>query len=64
MMQEQGNACATCLKPLNVNYHVDHNHETGQVRGLLCKLCNWALGHAQDNPDTLRRMADYLTTRG
>ena len=58
--QSQAHACATCLEPFTQTYHVDHDHATGKVRGLLCKRCNWALGHALDNPATLRRMADYL----
>lgn len=39
---------------------VDHNHITNKVRGLLCSDCNFALGHAFDNPETLRNLADYL----
>ena len=39
---------------------VDHEHSTGVVRGLLCTNCNTMLGHAKDNPDTLRAGIDYL----
>lgn len=38
----------------------DHCHTHGHFRGWLCSLCNWALGNAKDNPDTLRKLADYL----
>lgn len=40
--------------------HVDHCHETGNVRGVLCRNCNVALGHACDDPERLRALAVYL----
>jgi hypothetical protein len=40
--------------------HVDHSHRTGKVRGLLCKHCNLAIGHAKDSPARLRALAKYL----
>jgi hypothetical protein len=39
---------------------IDHNHETGAVRGLLCSPCNRAIGLLKDDPATLRNAADYL----
>jgi hypothetical protein len=39
---------------------VDHEHSTGKVRGLLCLRCNLALGLLDDNPDSLRRAAEWL----
>lgn len=39
---------------------VDHDHDSGQVRGLLCSTCNSALGLLKDNPAVIRRAADYL----
>lgn len=39
---------------------LDHDHTTGRFRGWLCSWCNSALGHARDNPDTLRKLAEYL----
>lgn len=39
---------------------VDHCHTTNVVRGILCHNCNVAVGHAQDDPARLRRLANYL----
>ncbi|MFF7635401.1 endonuclease domain-containing protein [Kitasatospora sp. NPDC008050] len=40
--------------------HVDHDHETGRVRGILCFAGNAAPGRMRDRPDALRRAADYV----
>ena len=40
---------------------VDHCHETGDVRGLLCAACNTALGLLKDDPDRIVKLLDYLT---
>jgi len=40
--------------------HVDHCHETGRVRGVLCFNCNSAIGKLGDDPDAVRRAAAYL----
>jgi hypothetical protein len=58
LMEEQGGLCAICrTKPA---VHVDHDHRTGACRGLLCFACNRGLGKAEDNPETLRAMIEYL----
>lgn len=67
MLVSQNGGCAICGSPetrivkgtLN-SLVVDHNHETGVIRGLLCALCNTALGKFHDDPDLLRRAAEYL----
>lgn len=62
----QGCKCAICGKPFpqdgsaTRSIHTDHCHDTGRVRGLLCKDCNNGLGNFKDNPDRLRDAASYL----
>ena len=46
--------------PDTKNQHIDHDHATGKVRGVLCASCNMMLGNAKDNPDILRRAVEYL----
>ncbi|MFE1789575.1 endonuclease VII domain-containing protein [Streptomyces sp. NPDC059525] len=58
MVAAQGGLCCICLKAPAV--HVDHCHETGRVRGVLCFNCNSAIGKLGDDPDTLRRAISYL----
>ena len=43
--------------------HVDHCHESGIVRGLLCAPCNVYLGAINDNPDAMKRGAEYLSAK-
>jgi hypothetical protein len=57
MVQAQGGTCAVCDgKP----EHVDHDHATGEVRGVLCFNCNQALGNARDDLKVLKGLAAYL----
>jgi len=57
MIEAQGGTCATCdAKP----EHVDHDHRTGKVRGVLCFNCNQALGNVRDDPTTLQELTRYL----
>ena len=59
----QKNLCAACQKPLDFSGRrppVDHDHETGKIRGIVHKGCNIALGEVNDDPDTLRALADYI----
>lgn len=55
----QLDACAICRQ--RVSLHIDHDHVTGAVRGLLCSTCNTGLGMFRDDPVALRRAALYLT---
>lgn len=61
LVSQQGR-CAACTVPLR-EPQVDHCHETGAIRGLLCGNCNSALGHAKDDIERLRALIDYLTLR-
>lgn len=64
MLADQDGRCAICLTGdpgRYPNWHVDHDHATGRVRGLLCGPCNRGLGHFQDNIDSLQRAISYLT---
>lgn len=64
IVEKQDGKCAGCLVPLEEldprSIHLDHDHGTGAVRGLLCHDCNISLGYSRDDPSTLRRLADYL----
>jgi hypothetical protein len=54
----QGGLCAICKAAPAV--HVDHDHATGTVRGMLCFPCNAAIGHLRDDPQVVRQAAVYL----
>lgn len=66
MIKEQGGKCAIChLAPSghnshNRSLHVDHDHATGKVRGLVCYNCNHGLGNFKDNPALLMAAMNYL----
>lgn len=58
----QHGVCAICKGPqrLGSRFFIDHHHETGAVRGLLCANCNSAIGFLKDNADNCRQAAEYL----
>ena len=60
MLFEQNGRCLICLKFFLDTPCVDHDHITEKVRGLLCRVCNRALGLFDDSPDVLNRAAQYL----
>lgn len=59
MYSQQLGKCFIC-KSTNAELHIDHNHNTGKVRSLLCKECNMALGLIKENKETLKNMIKYL----
>jgi hypothetical protein len=66
----QDGKCAICSVVLlprgrqNDSAVVDHNHDTGAVRGLLCRSCNVGVGLLKDNTEILKSAAKYLTKSG
>lgn len=64
-LAEQGGGCAVCGRPPKdgKSLHVDHDHDTGYVRGLLCFSCNAALGHFQDDLDRIDAALIYVATK-
>jgi hypothetical protein len=68
MLNNQNNVCSICLQSERRKAHngnvcnlsIDHNHKTGKIRGLLCHDCNVAIGHFDDNSETLERAIKYL----
>jgi hypothetical protein len=63
LLAGQGGVCRICGKPPSVGryrFHLDHDHESGVVRGLVCNRCNSGMGFFGDDPVMLRRAAAYL----
>jgi hypothetical protein len=69
LWDEQSGECAICSASLNrslgpAGYAIDHNHDTGAVRGILCQLCNQGIGCLKDSPHILSRAMTYLNDNG
>ena len=70
LIERQDNKCAICGEEETAPNHwkenqprrlaIDHCHDSGIIRGLLCYRCNTTLGKVEDNPELLRNMAAYL----
>lgn len=66
MLEAQGFGCGICgdVRPGGRTFHVDHDHATGAVRGLLCVKCNQGLGLLRENPALLAMAIEYLGAAG
>lgn len=66
MVAKQGGVCALCGRPPGAGKRlsIDHDHETGTVRELLCHRCNFAVGLLGDSPIAARAVAAYLERHG
>ena len=63
--ERQERCCAICCSEINiVDSAIDHNHVTGEFRGILCKQCNRALGMFKDSPTILKNALEYLESYG
>ena len=62
LLIDQQFKCAICNVSLDggKDTHMDHSHDTGFPRGILCRACNWGIGQFKDDPDLLRKAADYI----
>lgn len=62
MKAQHGGICAICLR--SAKLVIDHDHQSGKVRALLCGSCNSGLGFFKDNPKALRAAIEYLDRHG
>ena len=68
MIEVQEGVCAICKtntsggRGINSRLAVDHNHTTGEIRGLLCSMCNQGLGMFKDNFELLQKAINYLNS--
>lgn len=65
ILESQGGGCAICGRSQNkekriLTLHVDHDHNTGKVRGILCSNCNMGVGKFQDDHKLLEKAAAYI----
>jgi hypothetical protein len=63
MFNNQNGCCVICGTPQNelkCALHIDHNHETGKIRGLLCMKCNRGIGYFNDNIEKMKNAIDYI----
>ena len=68
MLAEQGGGCAICGRldsgrPYAKNFSIDHNHTTGEIRGLLCNKCNIAIGLFEESEAAMLAAIAYLRDR-
>lgn len=62
-LEESGDICPICQAAYGTETTekcIDHCHETGEIRGIICNKCNIAAGMLKDDPQTAKRLAEYL----
>jgi hypothetical protein len=65
LASRQAGKCDVCgAGPGRRGLHVDHDHDSGVIRGVICVRCNVTLGHAGDSPERLEALAEYLRRHG
>jgi len=61
MVKQVNYRCQICgIKPKNI-LDIDHDHNTGRIRGLLCRHCNHGLGKFNDNIELIKKALEYLS---
>lgn len=60
MLAAQDGVCAICKQTPEGQWNIDHCHDTGAVRGLLCSPCNIGIGQLGDDPERVRAALEYL----
>jgi DNA-directed RNA polymerase subunit RPC12/RpoP len=63
LLEYQHYRCAICGKPvrsLDKRLAVDHDHLTGEIRGLACAACNWTIGYLHEDVQWFKAAASYL----
>lgn len=60
LLSEQGGVCAVCGTKPPGKWHLDHDHDTGMIRGVLCQRCNQAIGLLGNDPERCDAAASYL----
>lgn len=61
LLDEQNGRCKICGGNFGYDLRVDHNHGTGEVRGLLCANCNSGIGYLKDDPEIMKSAIQYLS---
>lgn len=67
ILEFQGNKCCICKQPLKDGdrfLHIDHCHETGKVRGILCSQCNWFMSKIDGVKECLNNLNNYVKNQG
>ena len=64
ILKRQKNKCTVCPTKLSKlsskEIHIDHNHKTGKVRGILCQKCNLALGLLLESVNIIKSLLNYI----